>query len=61
MTDNFDVHECNKNRYLNENKGKDEAQKLISKLRSTVFKKLNDDELEDFRKELANAFDMKLK
>jgi hypothetical protein len=61
MTDNFDVHEWNKNRYLNENKGKDEAQKLISKLRSTVFKKLNDDELEDFRKELANAFDMKLK
>ena len=61
MTDNFDVHEWNKNRYLNENKGKDEAQKLISKLRSTVFKKLSDDELEDFRKELANAFDMKLK
>ena len=45
---------------LTENKGRDEAQKLISKLRSSIFKKLNDDELEEFKKELASAFDMTL-
>lgn len=45
---------------LKENKGREEAQKLISKLRSSVFRKLNDDELEEFKKELASAFDMTL-
>jgi len=46
---------------LKENKGRETAQKLISKLRSSVLKKLNDDELQEFRKEMALAFDMELK
>lgn len=46
---------------LKENKGRETAQKLISKLRSSVLKKLNDDELQEFRKEMASAFDMELK
>ena len=45
---------------LKENKGREEAQKVISNLRSSVFRKLNDDELEEFKKELASAFDMTL-
>lgn len=44
---------------LNEGKGRDEARKIIDHLRSKVFKKLNDDELDEFRKEIANAFDIK--
>ena len=43
------------------NKGYIAARDLIDRLRATVFKKLNDDELEEFRKTLANAFDMSLK
>jgi len=43
------------------NKGYTAARDLIDRLRATVFKKLNDDELEEFRKTLANAFDMSLK
>ena len=43
------------------NKGYIAARDLIDRLRSTVFKKLNDDELEEFRKTLADAFDMSLK
>jgi hypothetical protein len=61
MKDTFDLHEWNKKRYLNEGKGKEEAQKLIQSLRSSVLKKLNDEELEEFRKEFASAFDMSLK
>lgn len=45
---------------LTESKGHDEARKIIDKLRSGVFKKLNDSELEDFRKEIAMAFDLKM-
>lgn len=48
-----------KNESLNEGKGRDEARKIIDHLRSKVFKKLNDDELDEFRKEIANAFDIK--
>jgi len=60
MKDTFDVYEWNKNRYLNENKGREEADKIIQELRSSVIKKLNDEELEEFRKTLAEAFDMSL-
>ena len=40
-------------------KGYKEASKLIAKLRSTTFKKFNDDELEQFRAALAFSFDLK--
>ena len=43
------------------NKGYMAARKLIDQLRATTFRKFNDDELEEFRKEIANAFDMTLK
>ena len=42
-------------------KGYLEARKLIDNLRATTFRKLNDDELEEFRKTIADAFDMQLK
>ena len=48
-----------KNESLNEGKGRDEARKIIDHLRSKVFKNLSDDELDEFRKEIANAFDIK--
>ena len=60
MKDTFDVYAWNKNRYLNENKGREEADKVIRELRSSVITKLNDEELEEFRKVLAEAFDMSL-
>ena len=60
MKDTFDVYAWNKNRYLNENKGREEADKVIRELRSSVIKKLDDEELEEFRKTLAEAFDMSL-
>lgn len=40
-------------------KGYKEADKLVSKLRSSIFKKLNDDELEQFRAKIAREFDLK--
>ena len=40
-------------------KGYKEADKLVSKLRSSVFRKLNDDELEQFRAKIAREFDLK--
>ena len=43
------------------NKGYIAARDLIDRLRATVFKKLNDDELEEFRKTIADAFDLQLK
>lgn len=60
MKDTFDVYAWNKSRYLNENKGREEADKIVQQLRSSVIKKLNDEELEEFRKTLAAAFDMSL-
>jgi hypothetical protein len=48
-----------KSESLNEGKGRDEARKIIDHLRSKVFKNLSDDELDEFRKEIANAFDIK--
>tara|TARA_B110000858_G_scaffold98570_1_gene113366 strand:+ start:8219 stop:9079 length:861 start_codon:yes stop_codon:yes gene_type:complete len=41
------------------NKGHIAARNLIGKLRATTFKEFNDDELEAFRKTIANAFDLK--
>ena len=38
-----------------------EARKLIDRLRATTFRKFNDDELYDFRKTIATAFDMSLR
>ena len=43
---------------VNEGKGQDLADKYVAKLR-TEFKKLNDDELGEFRKTIAKAFDLK--
>ncbi|MDB4342934.1 hypothetical protein OAA23_00865 [bacterium] len=43
------------------NKGYIAARDLIDRLRATVFRKLNDDELEEFRKTIADAFDFDLK
>ena len=60
MKDTFDVYEWNKNRYLNENKGREEADKVIRELRSSVITKLDEGELKEFRKILAEAFDMSL-
>ena len=40
-------------------KGFKEANKLVAKLRSSVFKKMNDNDLEQFRMVLAQAFDLK--
>jgi hypothetical protein len=61
MKDTFDVYKWNTQRYLNENKGREEAQKIVSSIRSSILKKLSDEELEEFRKEFAQAFDMSLK
>tara|TARA_R110002020_G_scaffold143531_1_gene315838 strand:+ start:1169 stop:1354 length:186 start_codon:yes stop_codon:yes gene_type:complete len=44
-----------------QSKGYVEAQKVVKELRATTFKNLNDQELVDFRKEVAYAFDMTLK
>jgi len=44
-----------------DDKGYIAARKLIDQLRLTTFRKLNPDELESFRKEIASAFDMTLK
>ncbi len=41
-------------------KRRKEADKVIRELRLSVIKKLNDEELEEFRKTLAEAFDMSL-
>ena len=43
------------------NKGYKVARKLIDQLRANTFRKLNDDELYEFRKTIADAFDMELK
>jgi len=39
---------------LNEGKGYNEARKLIATLRSRTYRKLNDDELYEFRKEMVD-------
>jgi hypothetical protein len=44
---------------VNEGKGQDLADKYVAQLRQE-FKNLNDDELDEFKKTLSTAFDMKL-
>ena len=44
-----------------DNKGYKVAKKLIEQLRANTFRKLNDNELYEFRKTIADAFDMELK
>ena len=43
------------------NKGYIVARNLIDQLRAKTFKHLDDDELYEFRKTIADAFDMELK
>ena len=43
------------------NKGYKVARKLIEQLRANTFRKLNDDELYEFRKTIADAFEKTLK
>lgn len=45
---------------MTEGKGQEKAKKLVALLREKVFKGLNDEELEEFKQELALALDMKL-
>jgi hypothetical protein len=45
---------------MTEGKGQDRAKKLVALLREKVFKDLNDEELEEFKQELALSLDMKL-
>ena len=51
------IREEIKKSYLKEGKGQDLADKYVAKLRQE-FKNLNDDELDEFKKTLATAFDM---
>jgi len=44
-----------------QSRGYIEARKVVDNLRATIFKNLNDQELEEFRKEFAYALDMTLK
>tara|TARA_R100001510_G_C7569340_1_gene146357 strand:+ start:377 stop:565 length:189 start_codon:yes stop_codon:yes gene_type:complete len=44
-----------------QSRGYVEARKVVDNLRATTFRTLNNKELEDFRKEVASAFDMTLK
>tara|TARA_B100000900_G_scaffold397651_1_gene398220 strand:+ start:680 stop:865 length:186 start_codon:yes stop_codon:yes gene_type:complete len=52
------------NKFLDDeyqSRGYVEARKVVDHLRATIFKNLNDQELEEFRKEFAYALDMTLK
>ena len=52
-----DLEEATKPDY--NSKGYKDASKLVAKLRSSTFRKYNDDELEQFRMVLAQSFDLK--
>ena len=52
-----DLEEVTKPDY--NSKGFKEANKLVAKLRSSIFKKMNDNDLDQFRMVLAQAFDLK--
>ena len=41
--------------------GREEAMSIISGLRSGLFKKFDDDQLQDFREAMADALDLKMK
>lgn len=45
---------------INENKGYSEARKLIDHLRSKVYRKLSDDELDEFKIEMADHLGLEL-
>ena len=52
------------NKFLDDeyqSRGYIEATKVVDNLRATIFKNLNDQELEEFRKEFASRLDMTLK
>ena len=53
--ENFDVHQWKWNQLLSEGRGEDMADNIISQLREKVFKKLDDDELDAFKKRLLQA------
>ena len=53
--DNFDLYEYYNKARLNEGRGEQMADKIISQLREKVFKSLNDDELDAFKKRLLQA------
>ena len=63
MRDNFNVHEWRidqiRKENINENKGRDTAREFISKMRD-VMRSLSDDELDTFRKDIAQAFDLNM-
>ena len=59
MRDNFNVHEWNIQKIREENKGRDTAREFISKMRD-VMRSLSDDELDTFRKDIAQAFDLNI-
>ena len=52
-----DLEEATKPDY--NSKGFKEANKLVAKLRSSIFKKMNDNDLDQFRMVLAQSFDLK--
>lgn len=64
MRDNFNVHEWRidqiRKENIDENKGRDTAREFISKMRD-VMRSLSDDELDTFRKDIAQAFDLNIK
>jgi hypothetical protein len=59
MRDNFNVHEWNIQKIREENKGRDTAREFISKMRDAM-RSLSDDELDTFRKDIAQAFDLNM-
>ena len=63
MRDNFNVHEWRidqiRKENIDENKGRDTAREFISKMRDAM-RSLSDDELDTFRKDIAQAFDLNM-
>jgi len=53
--DKFNIHEWKRKQLLSEGRGEDMADKIISQLREKVFKTLDDDELDAFKKRLLQA------
>ena len=52
--DNFSLHKWLRETHLNKNKGKQAADKVIAQLREKVYRKLNDDEMYEFRQTIAD-------
>ena len=51
----FNIHEWQRKRLLSEGRGEDMADKIVSQLREKVFKTLDEDELDAFKKRLLKA------